>query len=320
MLSGPEEVSAIRRSLDGGDAGENDRTVLGGPSFVEEMRAQLAREGRALDEDGDAFAPQSDMREAVDGDDVLLDAGDAEEPPRQDPLADPVIAAILAADGSDALPARSIHSRADDVFGSNVPFTLHDAPAGEVEKPRPLPPSPPRRGAPPAPGRGAPPPSDNARTVLGEVPEDLRRGGPTLVNAPALEDDDDPPPRPPPPKTRLTPTPPPRVPTGAGSRGGGSGPKALPDVLKPGAVTPPIRTHKVGGSAGKLLLAVPDGAAILLERQSLGTGTVLLLGMDPQARMAVEVSVEGYLPWRSMVSLGGKPTGQIKVELRRPGK
>gem|GEM_PF-916701 len=91
----------------------------------------------------------------------------------------------------------------------------------------------------------------------------------------------------------------------------------LPEVLKPAAITPPIRTHKVGSAAGKLLLAVPAGAKVLVEKVSAGEGPVLLVGMDPGGKLPVEVSVPGYTTWRSMVSLGGKATGQVKVELKR---
>ena len=90
-----------------------------------------------------------------------------------------------------------------------------------------------------------------------------------------------------------------------------------PAVLTPGPVKPPVRTHRVGDGGGKLLLAVPSVADVLVDGQAAGTGSVLLLGMAPQVRLAVEVSTPGYDPWRSLVSLGGRNTGQVKVELKR---
>jgi hypothetical protein len=73
---------------------ESEATMLGGPSFVEEVRAQLAAAAAlgSVDDDEDPFAPESGLRTAVK--DAFMD----DEPARQDPLADPVIAAILAAD------------------------------------------------------------------------------------------------------------------------------------------------------------------------------------------------------------------------------
>jgi hypothetical protein len=89
------------------------------------------------------------------------------------------------------------------------------------------------------------------------------------------------------------------------------------EVLRPAPVKPPVRTLKVGTAQGKLLLAVPANASVMVNGVSAGNGSLLLLGMDPQARVPVEVCHLGYQTWRTMVSLGGKHSGQVRVELRR---
>jgi hypothetical protein len=344
QLSTPGQVEEIRRSLAAqaqarGRAAapdESDATMLGGPSFVEEVRAQLAAAGVAAPDafDEDAFAPESGIRDAVN---LLED--DEPESQREDPLADPVIAAILAADEPEPTrpaaaakaKASAVHQHADDVWG---PITTQADPV----------PPPPRGGSAggrkiPPPKAPPPPPPMAAATMMEMAPPDL-----DLPPPPPVDDDFDvdfldepeepPPPKPAPaprpaaPRTRLTPAPPVAArPPAAPAAKVGSGPKArppaadlLPDVLKPAPVSPPLRTHRVGPAAGKLLLAVPEGARVTVERAQAGVGNLLLVGMEPQARVAVEVSVDGYTPWRSMVSLGGKPTGQVKVELRKPGR
>ncbi|MEW5852281.1 MAG: hypothetical protein AB2A00_26055, partial [Myxococcota bacterium] len=327
-LSSPGAVEAVRRRLAGADSegvatmemslpAESDATQLGGPSFVEELRAQLAA-GSAAAEDGDPFASSSVPGTVEEPD---------EEPRRDDPLDDPVIAAILAADAEEPAerrtsnipmprvaqaesPRPSVRSVADDIWGSDSSAGASPSNAEDI-------------GLTLEPLEGEP----------GAAPADDENAHTTLAPRPSLDDLELPPATPAPDDgwTEGSPTrevrrgPAPRMlDTGMGDapRGGDSVKASLqvgPDgraVLKTNATGAPLRTHRLGKGDGKLLLAVPDGARITLDGAPLGEGRVLLLGVDPAARFTVEVMQPGCQAWKSVVTLGGKQTGQVKVDLK----
>lgn len=290
-LAGPEVAEAVRRQL---APAENDATILGVPELVAQIRAQLLAEGRDPDaeHDGDSFEPESGVRDRVDGNaDLEVDLEGSEA--RRGALSDPELDALL------DNPSDAGNSAGEDW---DPPPTGPEGEAEDLEGGTDMLPAP--APAPVARAKAAPLP-DRAPALRG-----ASSAAPSVT--PAVQ---------PPPAAARAPSAPAPSPTPTGKAARTLAPMPTlpngPEVLLPGAVKPPVRTHRVGTSDGKLLLAVPDGALVTVEGHPAGHGSVLLVGLAPQGKVAVEVGHPGYGTWRSMVSLGGRATGQVKVELRR---
>ena len=91
-----------------------------------------------------------------------------------------------------------------------------------------------------------------------------------------------------------------------------SGAATMPSI----PAVPTLRSHNVGKGTGRLLLTVPDAATVTVDGRGIGPGRVLLTGLDTKGKYAVSVAQAGCETWKSVVSLGGKATGQVKVQMK----
>jgi hypothetical protein len=301
-LGGPGFVAALRAGLGPSDGGEGGTFAPGGSGdeedeFLEESPSKVRRrsvahaaaemwgeeEGAPLDADAAGL-----VLEPVEDDDEVA----APPPPTEEP--DSALATVLS-DGSDV--ARMVAERqaalrcVEEEWGDETaPSSGRSGPEQAATQVGPLPPA-----------DGFDETAPRLQPVVDrQMTEPVTRPPGGFLSTPpqALSE------RP----TKLT--------DGSHLGMGGMDPGAPRPTMPSLDAVPALRSHHVGKGTGRMVVVVPDAASVVVDGRGIGQGRVLLTGLDPKGKYALQVTQPGCETWKSVVSLGGKPAGQVKVQMR----